>query len=88
MLLRQEVLPALDGDAGFSVRMIFVIYFAASLISAGIGLFAAHAGVPDSVLFVGFVGMFLLWLLFVRHAGSISARLPVRFRRDLENLAH
>lgn len=75
-------------DAGFSVRMIFVIYFAASLISAGTALYAARAGAPDSLLFFGFIGMFLVWLVFVRYAGSISALLPVRFRRELENLTN
>ena len=37
-------------------------------------------------MFGSFVAFFVLWLVFVRLAPAIGARLPLRLRRQVENL--
>lgn len=73
-------------NAGFSVRLIFFIYFMTSLAGATLGLLAYHLHVAEWVIFLGFVASFALWLLFVRSSAAIAAVLPRRMRRDLDNL--
>jgi hypothetical protein len=41
---------------------------------------------PEWLLFAGFVGLFALWLLFIRFSERIGAWLPKGLRRELENL--
>ena len=72
--------------AGFSVRLIFFLYFVVSVVCATLGLIAHRAHAPEWMLFAGFLGLFALWLLFIRNSEAIGRRLPLRLRRDLENL--
>jgi UDP-GlcNAc:undecaprenyl-phosphate GlcNAc-1-phosphate transferase len=72
--------------AGFSVRLVFSLYVAVSLLSVWGGIAALQAGVPEPVMFGFFLFFFALWLAFVRLAPQIGARLPVRLRRQVENL--
>jgi UDP-GlcNAc:undecaprenyl-phosphate GlcNAc-1-phosphate transferase len=72
--------------AGFSVRLVFVIYAGISLLSAWGSIAALHAEVSESVMFGLFLLFYALWLGFVRLAPTIGARLPVRLRRQVENL--
>lgn len=72
-------------QAGFSVRVIFFIYITTSACGALLGLLAYYWQVPEWWLFAGFVGLFALWLLFVRAAVRIGAWLPKGLRRDLED---
>lgn len=74
--------------AEFSVRLIFVIYLGASAVSAFMGLRALRAGVPEPLMFGAFLIFFALWLVFIRSAPAISAALPHRWRRELDNLPH
>ena len=69
-------------EANFSVRLIFGIYVATSVLLAAIGYAGHRAGIPDYILFAGFVASFGLWLAFVSVAPRLGARLPDRFRRD------
>lgn len=69
-------------DAGYSIRGVFVIYLLFSLISAVIGLLATYTTVPESALFVVFLGMAAVWLLAVHNAGRLLEYLPPAFRRD------
>lgn len=73
-------------EAGFSVRLIFVIYFGVSAACASLGLIAYFREVPEWELFVGFVILYAAWLLFVWKSPAIGAWLPVKLRRDIENL--
>jgi UDP-GlcNAc:undecaprenyl-phosphate GlcNAc-1-phosphate transferase len=72
--------------AGFSVRLVFSLYAGVSLLSAWAGVEALESGVAEPLMFGFFVGFFILWLAFVRLAPAIGARLPVRLRRQVENL--
>jgi UDP-GlcNAc:undecaprenyl-phosphate GlcNAc-1-phosphate transferase len=72
--------------AGFSVRLIFLLYFVVSVLCATLGLIAHREKAPEWLLFAGFLGLFALWLLFIRYSETIGSRLPQRLRRDLENL--
>ena len=73
-------------QAGFSVRLIFLLYIALSAGCASLGLFAWYRHAPEWLLFAGFVGLFALWLLFIRFRERIGAWLPKGLRRELENL--
>lgn len=72
--------------AGFSVRLIFFVYFLVSVLCASLGLVAYRQQAPEWLLFLGFLGLFAVWLLLIRYSEPIGVRLPQRFRRDLENL--
>lgn len=72
--------------AGFSVRLIFVIYFAVSIVCAGLGLIAYFKRTPEWALFFGFVVLYAAWLLFIWTSPAIGARLPAKLRRDIHNL--
>ena len=67
--------------ANFSVRLIFGIYLATSVLLAVIGYAGHRAGTPDHILFAGFLASFGLWLAFIHVAQRLGARLPDRFRR-------
>lgn len=73
-------------QAGFSVRLIFGIYLVVSMLCAGLGLFAFFKHAPEWKLFFGFVILYAVWLLFIWKSPAIGARLPVKLRRNIENL--
>lgn len=90
---RRSLIHADDGhfhhrfvSAGFSVRLIFALYVGTSLVSAWAGVAALQVGVPEPVMFALFVALFALWIALVKFAPAIGARLPVRMRRQVENL--
>jgi UDP-GlcNAc:undecaprenyl-phosphate/decaprenyl-phosphate GlcNAc-1-phosphate transferase len=68
--------------AGFSVRAIFLTYVVVSIACAGIGLFGAARGVPDSTLFFGFAGAAIAWTLLMQNARRLAAVLPRHLRRE------
>jgi len=72
--------------AGFSVRLVFGMYLAVSALSVWAGVAALEAGVSEPVMFGLFLLFYALWLGFVRLAPAIGARLPLRLRRQVENL--
>lgn len=72
--------------AGFSVRLVFALYVAISGFAAWGGIAALQAGTPEPLMFGLFVAFFVAWLAFVHFAPAIGARLPMRLRRQLENL--
>ena len=74
--------------AGFSVRLTFMLYVIVSAGSAWFGVMALKAGVPEPVMFALFVAFFVVWLAFVRLAPAVGSVLPMRLRRNLENLPH
>ena len=75
-------------NAGFSVRLTFMLYVTVSAGSAWFGVMALEAGVPEPVMFALFVAFFVIWLAFVRLAPAVGSVLPLRLRRHLENLPH
>ncbi len=75
-------------SAGFSVRLIFLLYMLLSAASAMLGLAAYKAGTADYALFAGFLGFYAAWLAFIRWSSPIARRLPLWLRRDVENLVH
>lgn len=70
-------------EAGFPVRLIFLLYFLVSGICAAIGVVAYHVHAPEWVLFFGFIALFAIWLLFIRSSPTVAGWLPRRLRRDL-----
>jgi hypothetical protein len=74
--------------AGFSVRLIFVIYVLMSTAAAWFGIAAFQGGMSEPILFGLFVATFFVWLAFIRLAPAIGAVLPLVLRRDVENLPH
>ena len=72
--------------SGFSVRLIFIVYFTVSGACAALGLYAYYNHAPESILFVGFLVLFAGWLLFVRRSRYIVARLPMSLRREIESM--
>jgi len=72
--------------AGFSVRLVFSLYAGISVLSAWAGAKALESGVAEPLMFGLFVAFFALWLAFARFAPAIGARLPLRLRRQVENL--
>lgn len=74
--------------AGFSVRLIFVIYVLVSTGAAWFGIAAFQGGMSEPILFGLFVATFFLWLVFIRLAPVIGALLPLVLRRDIQNLPH
>jgi UDP-GlcNAc:undecaprenyl-phosphate GlcNAc-1-phosphate transferase len=75
-------------QAGFSVRLIFAIYLALSFAAAACGIAALWAGLPEPMMFVLFLLLFVAWLGFMRIAPWIGVALPKQLRRDVGNLAH
>jgi UDP-GlcNAc:undecaprenyl-phosphate GlcNAc-1-phosphate transferase len=75
-------------DAGFSVRLIFVIYVLVSTGAAWFGIAAFQGGMSEPILFGLFVATFFVWLAFIRLAPVIGALLPLALRRNAENLPH
>jgi UDP-GlcNAc:undecaprenyl-phosphate/decaprenyl-phosphate GlcNAc-1-phosphate transferase len=67
--------------AGFSVRAICGLYFLSSVVCCVTGVWAWSVGVPEPLLFGGFVFLFAAWLLVVRNAGRLAQILPVWLRR-------
>ena len=67
--------------AGYSVRAICAIYALVSLASCAFGLWAFSRGVPESLMFAGFLLLFALWLWFIRSAASLVRYLPAPLRR-------
>jgi UDP-GlcNAc:undecaprenyl-phosphate/decaprenyl-phosphate GlcNAc-1-phosphate transferase len=74
--------------SGFSVRAICTIYLIVSVASCAIGIWSTNAGVPDALLFVGFLAVFVLWMLFVRGAKNLVPFLPEWAKRLDSNAAH
>jgi UDP-GlcNAc:undecaprenyl-phosphate GlcNAc-1-phosphate transferase len=68
-------------DSGFSVRAIALLYLLFSLGSASIAVYSVREGLPDSLMFVGFVFLFALWLLFVYQSRRLVPHLPGWLRR-------
>jgi hypothetical protein len=68
-------------DAGFSVRAIFLLYLVVSSLTAVCGLSLWHAGVSEAVLFFAFAGLSAAWLLGIRNAPRLVARLPKSLKR-------
>ena len=73
--LRRGLHPALADDGhwhhvlvrgGLSVRIIFLVYMLFSAISAAIGLQLHAAGYAEPVLFLGFVALFLGWVVLMK----------------------
>ncbi len=73
--LRRGLHPALADDGhwhhvlvrgGLSVRVIFLVYMLFSAMAAVIGLWLHAAGHSDTVLFVGFVALFLAWIALMK----------------------
>jgi UDP-N-acetylmuramyl pentapeptide phosphotransferase/UDP-N-acetylglucosamine-1-phosphate transferase len=74
--------------AGFSVRAIALSYLLFSLASASVAVVSVADGVPDSLMFVGFVGLFAVWLLFVYQSYRLVPQLPGWLRRVGPPLGH
>lgn len=72
--------------AGFSVRLIFSMYVAVSTLSVLTGIAALQAQLPEPLMFGLFVLFYAAWMMLVRYAPGIGARLPTALRRQLENL--
>lgn len=72
--------------AGFSVRLIFSIYVVISALSVGLALVAFVIEIAEPLMFGLFLVFFAAWHAFARSARAIGSRLPLRLRRDLENL--
>lgn len=62
--------------AGISVRSICALYFLSSVVCCSIGIWAWSNGVPDALLFVGFLLLFGAWLVVVRNARVLALLLP------------
>jgi UDP-GlcNAc:undecaprenyl-phosphate/decaprenyl-phosphate GlcNAc-1-phosphate transferase len=62
--------------AGFSVRAICALYFLSSIVCCVAGVWAWSNGIPEPLLFTGFVALFGAWLLVVRNAASLAQILP------------
>jgi len=75
-------------NAGFSVRLTFMLYVIVSAGSAWFGVMALETEVPEPLMLVLFVAFFVAWLAFARLAPAIGSVLPLRLRRNLENLPH
>jgi UDP-GlcNAc:undecaprenyl-phosphate GlcNAc-1-phosphate transferase len=73
-------------EAGFPVRLVFVLYFLVSGTCAAVGVVAYHVNAPEWVLFFGFIALFAAWLAFIRNSSTIAAWLPPRLRRDLSKV--
>jgi UDP-GlcNAc:undecaprenyl-phosphate GlcNAc-1-phosphate transferase len=67
--------------SGFSVRAICALYFVSSVACCATGIWAWSSGVPDSLLFLGFLLLFVAWLVVIRNATSLARFLPVWLRR-------
>ncbi len=68
-------------DAGFSVRAVFVLYLAVSVLSAVAGLWLWKAGVGEPVLFYVFLALSAVWLVGIHSAKSLAGYLPASLRR-------
>ena len=68
-------------DAGFSVRAVFVLYLAVSVISAVIGIWLWKAGASEPVLFYVFLALSAVWLVGMRNAKRLAGYLPESLRR-------
>ena len=66
---------------GFSVRAICGLYFLSSVVCCATGIWAWSHGVSESLLFVGFLMLFVAWLIVVRNAKYLAQFLPVWLRR-------
>lgn len=64
--------------AGFSVRHIFVLYFAVSGLSVAMGIAVYRLELGDLSLFAGFVAFGAAWMLFLRRAERL---VPMLVRR-------
>lgn len=73
-------------NAGFSVRLIFMVYVIVSAGSAWFGVMALEERVLEPIMFALFVAFYVVWLAFAHMAPAIGARLPMRLRRHVENL--
>jgi UDP-GlcNAc:undecaprenyl-phosphate GlcNAc-1-phosphate transferase len=72
--------------AGFSVRRVCSLFVGMAGLAAWGGIAALQAGTPEPLMFGLFVVFFVAWLVFMHFAPAIGARLPVRLRRQVENL--
>ncbi len=68
-------------DAGFSVRAIFILYTAVSVISAIVGLWMWSLGALESTLLYAFVALSGVWLVAIRNARTFGRFLPESLRR-------
>lgn len=75
-------------DAGFSVRLTFLIYVLVSAGSALFGIASYRQGMGEPLLFGLFIAFYMVWLAFIRRAPAIGAMLPPPLRRNLEKLTH
>jgi UDP-GlcNAc:undecaprenyl-phosphate GlcNAc-1-phosphate transferase len=57
---------------GLSVGWIFVVYIVVSAISMTIGLIGHEAGLPDDVLFLGFLSYYVLWMATLGGTSRLS----------------
>ena len=68
-------------DAGFSVRAIFVLYFATSSLAAVTGIWAWRSGVSEAAMFYGFLGLTAVWLVLTQNARTVARHLPRSLKR-------
>jgi UDP-GlcNAc:undecaprenyl-phosphate GlcNAc-1-phosphate transferase len=67
--------------AGFSVRAICGLYFLSSVVCCVTAIWAWENGVPENLLFAGFLLLFVAWLMVVHHAVTLAQCMPIWLRR-------
>jgi UDP-GlcNAc:undecaprenyl-phosphate/decaprenyl-phosphate GlcNAc-1-phosphate transferase len=67
--------------AGLSVRAICGLYFLSSVACCVTGIWAWSSGMPESLLFVGYLMLFAAWLVVVRNAHLLAVHMPDWLRR-------
>ncbi len=69
-------------QAGFSERAVFLVYFAFSASSVVVATAASACSLPAAVMFIGFLGLFALWLAGMRAVPWLGANLPAGLRGE------